>query len=250
MTKDEELFFRHLTDRSELAWNRGIVTFSDFCSLNELNIYHRNRDRFSVRGELSGGYVGAERQMIAFIPDALSYDWTFPISALRILPQNPKFADLLTHRDYLGSLMNLGVDRKTIGDICVLENLAYVFCEDSMAQYLSENLTRVRHTSVRSEIVPDGELSYSPKTEEITGSIASIRLDSIISLTYRLSRSAASGLISEGKVFLNGALVSSGSRELEEGDLVSVRGYGKFRFEEIGGQSRKGRLFARIAKFV
>ena len=90
---------------------KGIVLFSDFLNLNELNIYHQCESEFATKTESFGGVSYAERQIIAFIPDALYYEWTYPIAALKVEPAYPKFAEKLGHRDLLGSVMTLGIDR-------------------------------------------------------------------------------------------------------------------------------------------
>ena len=181
VTKEEQLFERRLEDLAKTAYNRGIPTFSDFLSLNEQNIYHASRAEFSyIRSVLYGGYDLAERQMLGFLPDALSYDTdpsdaggyeaanpdsgVFPIQCLSIRPLNAKFSDKLTHRDYLGSLMNLGTERSQIGDIIVEEERALVMVHERMAPYLMQELTRVKHTSVYCELCSCGDIHYEPKT--------------------------------------------------------------------------------------
>ena len=252
MTKEEQVFLKHLSDLQEAAWNRNIVTFSDFCGLNELNIFYSSQADFSsVKTVTSGGYDTAERQMIAFIPDALSYEWKFPILAVNIRPLNAKFADVLTHRDYLGSLMNLGVDRSRIGDIAVMDNYsACVFCEEKLAGYLSTELTRVKHTSVVCTVSDPEEISYTPKTEEIGGTVASVRLDSLIALAFHMSRSAVIPLIEGGRTFINGRLSTSNGARLKEGDIISVRGQGRFCLGALEGTTKKGRQFVRLRRYV
>ncbi len=251
MTKEEELFRKHLSDLADTAWRRGIVTFSEFCGLNELNIFYSSRQDFSaVRAETFGGYDSAERQMIAFIPDALSYDWHFPIAALKISPLNAKFSDDLTHRDYLGSLMNLGIDRSRLGDIAVMQDKAILFCEEKMADYICSELSRVKHTSVNCRICDLSEMDYRPRSEEISGSVASVRLDSLIALAFHIPRSTASALIEEGRTFVNGRLTSSNGSHLKEGDIISVRGQGRFCLDALQGTSKKGRQFVRLLKYV
>ena len=112
MNREEELFKKRLKDLASAADRRGIVVFTDFMNLNELNIFHSCTREFGyVSYQLFGGYEHAERQIAAFLPDALSYSYDFPIISLKIRPLQKKFAEDLSHRDYLGALLNLGVDR-------------------------------------------------------------------------------------------------------------------------------------------
>ncbi len=260
MTKEEHLFESRLDDLAQTAWNRGIPCFTDFLSLNEQNIYHASRAGLSyVKSVLYGGYDLAERQMLGFLPDALSFDGEpamqqlsdlFPVRCLSIRPLNAKFADKLTHRDFLGSLMNLGTERSQLGDIIVQEDQALVMVHERMAGYIMQELTRVKHTSVTCELHSCNDIQFVPKVERITGTVSSVRLDALLSLAFKSSRSSLTGLIEGGKCFVNGRLITSNSAHLKEGDLVSVRGLGKFRYAGEGNLSRKGRLYVEIEKFI
>lgn len=251
MEKSEELLRRHLLDLAEDADRKGIVTFSDFLNLNELNIFHSMAGMLSyVKWEVSGGYEPAERQIIAFIPDALYYEWEYPISCLKIEPLHSKFAEKLTHRDYLGTILGLGIDRGKLGDLLIDEEGAWVFCLKSMEEFICRELTRVRHTSVICRSVSKPQQDISIHTESIKGSVASIRLDSLIALACKGSRSSLCALIEGGKVFVNGKLISSNGYVPREQDLISVRGIGKFRYCGILSQTKKGRSYVEIEKFL
>ena len=225
MNREEELFKKRLKDLASAADRRGIVVFTDFMNLNELNIFHSCTREFGyVSYQLFGGYEHAERQIAAFLPDALSYSYDFPIISLKIRPLQKKFAEDLSHRDYLGALLNLGVDRSKIGDILVGEKEAIFFCEEGIAPFLQQELTRVRHTPVLVEEAAPNEIQVTEHTEV--------------------------SLIEEGKVFVNGRLVTSNGCQLKENDLISVRGNGRFRLLTLGGQTKKGRCVIEIEKYL
>ena len=135
--------------------------------------------------ETSGGYENAERQMVAFHPDALAFTWEYPIDCLRIEPKALKFSEELSHRDYLGALLNLGVDRSVIGDIVVQKKAAWFFCQNKMTEFFLENLCRVRHTNILITKVEDSDEFPRPVLESVSGTCASVRLDSLISLVLR-----------------------------------------------------------------
>ena len=181
---EQELCKKKLIDLSRQANRKGIVLFSDFLNLNELNIYHQNEKFFETKTEASGGVPFAERQIVAFIPDALYYEWQFPIAYLEIVPSYPKFAEKLGHRDILGSMMNLGVDRSKLGDIVICEDKYFLICEESMAPYFMENLDKIRHTVVKLSPVSADALGQQQKFEEKDGIITSNRLDSMIACVY------------------------------------------------------------------
>lgn len=246
----EQLFEKRMIELSKNAYYRGILTFSDFLDLNELHKLHSlPLKQYGVKVETFGGHAFAERQMAAFIPDALLFQWSFPIACLRIRPLNKKFAEKLTHRDCLGAVLNLGIDRSKTGDILTGEDCCWMFCTESMADFICQELTRVRHTSVMCERCSPDEIQAGIHTEEVTGTVSSVRLDSVLAVACKASRSSLVSAIEEGKVFVNGRLVTSNGYSLKEGDLISLRGTGRFRFLEVGNQSKKGRYFIKVERY-
>ena len=148
----------------------------------------------------------------------------------------------MTHRDFLGSLVGLGIKRETLGDIIINNNKGYLFCLESIAPFIIDNLTKVKHTSVSCSICEELPKNILPEPTEKTVIVSSLRLDGIISGVYNISRSKSSALIDSERVFINGKLSKSNSFPLKEDDIVSVRGHGRFRFKEISGDTRKGRI--------
>ena len=247
----EELFCRRMEELADAAYSRGIVTFSDFLDLYELHMIHGIDWRgHGVTVAHSGGYDSAERQIAAFLPDALLFEWQYPWKCLKVLPAAPKFAETLTHRDYLGSILGLGIERCKIGDILVKGNEACFFCQERMADFLLQELRTVRHTSVTVEACDVQEQGFRPEEEEITGTVTSVRLDSVISLAFSISRSSTAPLIEGGKVFVNGKLITSNGYHLNEGDLISVRGQGKFRYGSMMNQTKKGRKLINLFRYI
>ena len=177
MQKEEQLLEKHFMDLSRQAYHRNIITYSDFLNLNEQNILHSiPKDRLYTGLIVFGGYDFAERQMAAFIPDALSLRdikdsdiFQSEISVLHISPLNKKYSEALSHRDYLGSILNLGIERGMIGDILITDSEAIVFVKMQMQEFLTENITRIRHTSVLATIDELTDFHYSPRYEEIKG---------------------------------------------------------------------------------
>ena len=230
----EELSFR--------AANRYYTTFSDFLNMEEQS------ELLALRLEspfkLFGGYDGAERCVAAFGDDC--EECHFPISYLKIEPSSKKFADKLIHRDFLGSLMGLGIKRETLGDIIIKDNVGYLMCLDSVADYIADNLGKVKHTSVKCSAVdqlPDGVQSEPVEQQEI---VASLRIDVLAAAVYNLSRSAVKELFTQRKIFVNSALCENFSFIPKEGDIISVRGKGRFKFGGTLGKTKKGRLVTQL----
>ena len=256
MQKEEELLRKRLIELSKIASYRNFITYTDFLNLNELNILHTlSKDVLYTPYRTFGGYASSERQIAAFLPDALclrseAEDLSYPMGIIHIMPRNRKFSEQLSHRDYLGALLSLGIERAKIGDIIVEEQGAFVFVSDKLLSYLCEELSQIRRTPVIACEEPFSEFSYSPKYEKITGTVASVRLDTLLSLAFASSRSRLSPLIEAGKVFVNGKLITSNGYTLKENDVISVRGHGKFIYREILSQTKKGRLLVEIHKLI
>ena len=251
MQKEELMLQKRLIELSRLSYQRGIVTFSDFLNLNELNILH-TIPKHELHGAYVtfGGYEHSERQMVAFLPDALCYEYKYPISVIKISPLQKKFSDELTHRDYLGAILNLGIERCKMGDILVDEHSAVLFIHESLESFIIEELTRIKHTSVMATIEDMQTFHYEPKTKEIKGSVSSLRLDSLLALAFSSSRSKLVTFIEGGKVYVNGKLITSNGFQVKENDIISVRGLGRFRYCETMSQTKKGRFYVTLQLFI
>lgn len=246
---EQELCKKRLIDLSRQADNRQIVTFSGFLNLNEQNIYHSLQKELYSQSGLFGGYDHAERQMVAFIPDALCYEWDYPICCIEVKPLYPKFAEEFSHRDVLGAVMHLGIERNRIGDILCRDQTAYIFCDESIQPFIMDNLTQVRHTMIQLSLLEEyRKLSIQPDFEEHSDMVASNRIDAIIAKAYHLSRSEAAADIAAEKVFINGKSVNCNTA-CENGAIVSVRGKGRFVFETDQTYSKKGKLRVRFLMY-
>ena len=206
------------------------------------------------------GMISAERQMAAFIPEALSLRYGkknllpeelgYPFQAVEICPRNIRFAEDLTHRDFLGAVLNLGIERSRTGDILLEEHRAYLFAQTEIAELVSRELSNVRHTPVKCRLTELEGVEYVPRTEAVRGTVSSVRLDSLLPLAFSSSRSRLSGLIEGAKVFVNGKLITSNGYQVKETDLISVRGMGKFRYIGTGGKTKKNRLSVEIERYI
>ena len=248
MNDQTEKRFRELAERS---WSRGIPCYTDFLDLSEQTVLTRIRAGLpQPEIRLFGGAEGCERVMAGF--GVLEEDGTdgFPLACVKITPAGLKFAGEMSHRDVLGSLMSLGFERSLLGDIILREKEAWVFCAERIADYLCDGLTSVRRTSVkasRTEAPPSGEL-FRTRREVIQ--VSSERMDALVSHAFRLSRASAQSLFPAGKVFLDGAECLRTDAEPRPGQIVSVRGMGRFRFLGAEGQSKKGKWNTVIERYV
>lgn len=252
MNKEEQVFLNHLSDLAKVCYGREIPVYTDFLNLYEQTVFLSALPEFShIRVHLDGGYEEAERKVVCFLPvymEALNREM-LPIVPIKISSSAGKFTEAASHRDYLGAILNLGIDRSKIGDILVGDGYAYVLCTAPMAQFLMDSLTSVRHNPVHCEAVAFSELDGQISFTEITGSVASLRLDSFLALAVRMSRSAALSCVREERVYINGKLCTSQTYEPKVGDVISVRGAGKFIYDGVISGTKKGRQMIRLRKY-
>ena len=246
MDSEETRLRKRFSELADKSYNNSQYFFTGFLSAAELDTYYRmERELDYVTVTVFGGTADCERVMLRFGSEELcGYEETFPIQCIEILPLVEKFGEELGHRDYLGSLMNLGIERGTLGDIIVDGKHAFLFCAEKMAPYIIENLDKVRHTSVKCRIAEKVPESTVTRLERRTVQVGAARADSIIAKVYNLSRSESVDLFRAKKVFVNSRLNENNGGQLKPGDKVSVRGFGRFRFVEIAGETRKGKLNA------
>ena len=251
MDRDEELFIKRIKELAYQADTRGHTTLTGFLNLNEYNLFLNHlKELPNTSYNFWGGYEGADRKRLAFYQteDILADEYN--ISIIKIRPNNAKFADNLTHRDFLGALVNLGIDRSKLGDILIKDNIGYLFSEGTISSYIVDSLTKIKHTNVTCIPLQLEEIDITPSYQEIKGTISSNRLDAILALALRSSRSSITGLIAGGKVFINSRLVTQNSTILRENDIISVRGHGKYIYCGITSQTKKGRLCATILQYI
>ena len=249
---EEELLQKRFIELANRAYNSGVYTFTDFLGLAEQTAFERvKRAIHGIPYAAFGGADGAERVMIRFgDEESLGYEVPFPIVAIKAEPVSQKFADKLTHRDFLGALLNLGIERSTLGDIPIVNNVGYIFATEDIAPFILSELTRVKHTEVKLSIVdelPEGEL-YKTETRRVQ--IASERLDAIIARVYSLSREDAQALFAKKLVFTSGKLCESTSYSPKENETVSVRGHGRFIYRGFVSNSKKGKLNVEVEVYL
>ena len=249
---ERELLEKRFLELANRSYNSGIYQFTDFLGLAELSVFEEMRS--ALRGipyTMFGGAAGAERVMIRFgDEESLGYEQPFPIAIIKAEPVSPKFAEKLTHRDFLGAILNLGIERSTVGDIIVRESTAYFFLKEDISDYIISGLTRARHTDLKvriADLIPEGELY---KTERKRIQASGERIDAVIAKVFSLSRSDSSLLFSKKLVFINGKLCENDSQRPRENDVVSVRGHGRFIYLGYDTTTRKGKLNIDVELYV
>ena len=194
---------------------------------------------------LWGGYEDAERKAAGFFPDFCEPETElFPLCALKI-----SGAPDAGHRDYLGSIMGLGVKRASVGDIIAENGEAVIFCTEPVCELLLVSLERIGRQRVLLSRCAAEDITIAPRElDEVGGTVASLRLDAVTALFTRLSRTKAAELIDRELVSLNWSAVKNPSKSVAEGDVLSVRGYGRAKIGRIGGETKKGRIKITLLK--
>ncbi|MDD6071786.1 MAG: YlmH/Sll1252 family protein [Clostridiales bacterium] len=249
---EEQILKGRLADLAKRAYNQNIYTYSNFLSAAELSILDEMHNDISyIHYETFGGNELSERQIVAFgSEEEFGYPGTFPISVIRVSPLLEKFSDNLNHRDFLGALMHLGIERDMLGDILIKENTAYIFCLERIVDYICQELTKVKHTNVKCEVTDANIPALTPTLRDEEFPVASLRLDGIIASLLKCSRKEALSFFENRQVLLNGRITGRNSILLKEGDIFSIRGHGKFIFEGTGGNTKKGKIYVHIKRYV
>ena len=246
ISEDRKNRIKELESRS---FERGIFTFSDFLSPTSLS----DATEMLKKGDFTvcGGVDFAERKMIRFgnIQD-LGYEEEFPITILKITLVGGKFATPVTHRDVLGAIMGLGIERQKLGDIFINGNFAYVISHETVAKLILLSLDSVGRNKVSVEEIDALPLDLAPKTKTQRFSVSSNRADAIICKVFNLPREDGKELFLKQLVFVNGKPIDNSSKAIRSGETVTVRGYGKFTFIKEDGQSKKGKPYVEIELFV
>ena len=248
--QEDRLFLSKIIDRAVRAYRSKEVTYSDFLDPSQQHILEKAMDlQDEVTYELDGGYEGAERAVAFFYPIEPFYSETE--SPIKLLNVSVKSADVLTHRDYLGSLMGMGIKREKIGDILVSAEGCNLFIHKEVSDYIIYNLVKVGRLNASVEY-GNPELLEAPNKEakEIKTTVASMRLDCIVSAGYSISRSRAAEFIKAEKVNKNWENTSDISAVVKSGDTISFRGHGRLIVESEGHKTKKGRIAVVLNRLI
>ena len=239
---------RRLNELALRAAHTRRVCFSRFLEPSAPDAARAVASRAGAKVAFWGGYEDAERRMAAFYAANVPEIDEWPIAALRI-QWNAKFAHP-GHRDLLGAVMGLGIERETTGDIAMGTyrgaECAYLFATSEMADYIAASLDGAGRASVKVTVADEAPVLSPPEGEEMRLTVQNERLDAVLAAACRLSRSEAQRLIAAGLVKLNHAPNLRADARLAEGDLISARGYGRVKVESLEGQSRRGRQIVRV----
>ena len=255
-SKEDKLLVAGVEDKFRQCSRQYRVTHTDFLDLRQRSMAEKLCRQLQGEGQdmrcaFSGGYCDAERTAAVFLPDYADEEEEigeiFSVVRVKTAPGGRK----LTHRDYLGSLTGLGLKREKVGDILVSDSGADIIILREVEDFISFNYSKAGRNSLKTDIVPLSEL-YIPeqKTEMIKDTVASLRLDNVISSAFRMSRSKAAEAVRAGLVFVNSAQSEKIDMQVAEGDKLVLRGKGKAYLREIGSKTRKDRIYISIERYL
>lgn len=260
ITNDEDRFLvAKLLDKIEFVAKRNSVEYTDFLDIRQSKMLEKVMKELKFNNYLLyGGYSEAERNVLVIFPAKLEdvfkqgqFDYNSIVEVIRIkLPNELK--GMYSHRDYLGAVIKIGMKREKVGDIITNNNGADLIVLEESTKYILEGLKGLtRFSKSEFEEVKIEELNIAePKIQRLEIIVPSMRIDSIVSEAIRISRSKASDMIKEERVFINNELITKGSKEAKEGDKVTVRGKGRFKVGNVINTTKKGNLVLEIEKSI
>lgn len=255
--QEEKLLVAKILDRLEFLKTRNKIETTDFLNLHEQDLVQKLLKKIKFENYyFFGGNGEIERKVAIFYPEKLNKQMTQKnhkniMTIIKIeLPK--ELEDEYDHKTYLGAIMKLGVEREKIGDIITNNMGADIIVKNEILKFLMQNLkflTRFEAASITEKSIEELEGNV-PQKLEMTAIIASLRLDNIVSVLAKTSRSKAVDILNQERVFVNFKQETKSSKQIKQGDIITIRGKGRFEFKEISGNTKKGRYVIKIEKYI
>lgn len=255
--KDDKILLAQVSDKIEMCENKNKIEYTNFLDLAQIELVQNYIDKLKIENYISyGGYEQSERKLFAIYPEkfnstVVEKNLVSIVKIVRIqLPDELK--GKYAHRDYLGAVIKLGVKREKVGDIIVDNDGADIIVEKDISKFLLENLsglTRFSKSKITIEKI-DNLRTVEVRREEREIIVSSLRLDNVISELARCSRNKALDIINMERVFVNFQCETKKTKQIKTGDMVTIRGKGRFYIKELVGQTKSGRVIVKIEKFV
>lgn len=247
INQDDKEIAARVADMVKLSLKRGLV-FSRFLNERQQSLAGSELKRLRCENYLFfGGVENAQRRMLCVYNEYFRPEnEEFPISCITL---RYRTACRLSHRDVLGAFMSLNISRETVGDILIGDGMAQIFVTDAVKNTAADEIIKIGSVGVTVSADEPVQLSESISCRPIKGTVASLRLDCVLSLALGLSRGKTADVITAGRTEVNYTSALEPAFIISQGDIISVRGYGKFRLEEASGVSKKGRIHIVVLKY-
>lgn len=250
MDNDEKLLISKTEDLFRLCTKYATAQFSDFLDGGELAVIRKKVViPYDFNVMFFGGFDEAEKQIMGIFPQWDEPNLTeFPLICLRV---EGGYSRKLTHRDYMGTVLSLGISPQKLGDIVAYDDFAYIILHSDIAEYVSDSLHKIGNQGVKTQIIGSlNDIKIERRYKTIGTVCASPRLDAVVGAAANISRSQAASMINSGKVKLNHLVTEKNSETVYEGDLLSVRGFGRFLVYSFDGETRKSRLHLTLKQYI
>lgn len=253
LVKEDKMLLANVEDKFHQCIQQYCITYTNFLDLRQRSLVEKKVRELGIGSDgmecvFYGGYEDAERTIAVFLPDYADIA-DCPLCVIRI--KAPSSGRKLTHRDYLGSLLGLGIKREMIGDILTEETGADVIILEDIKDFIMFNYSKAGRMTLELEELPLQQLHIpEQRTMIIKDTVASLRLDNVVSSAFQLSRGKAADAIRSGLVFVNSMQCEKVDMQVDEGAKLVLRGKGKAYLREVGGKTRKDRIFVQIEKFI
>ena len=255
--QEDKLLIAKVLDKLEFCRTKNKIEYTDFLDMYQLGLVKKFLDKIQASNYMFwGGYEKAERKILIIYPEKYTpqmieknFDKIFKIIRIK-LPSD--LEEKYSHREYLGGIIKLGIVREKTGDILVNKAGADIICIDEVEKFLEQNLsslTRFESSEIKRESINDIKRTESKK-EEIKIIVASLRLDNFVSELARCSRNKAVEIINAERVFINYQNETKKTKQIKQGDTITIRGKGRFVIKELVGNTRSGRYVVLVEKFV
>ena len=255
--KDEKMLLAQVLDKVEMVEKKNKIEHTDFLDMAQSELVQKFINKINIENYICyGGFEEAERKMFVIYPEKFNTEVVAKnlsniIEIIRIqLPDDLK--GKYSHRDYLGAVMKLGIEREKVGDIIVDNDGADIIVEKEITKFLLQNLgslTRFSKSTITVQKIEDLRKVEIHK-EELEIIVSSLRLDNVISELARGSRNKALEIINTERVFVNFQCETKKTKQIKAGDMITIRGKGRFYIKELVGQTKSGRTIIKVEKFV
>ncbi len=243
---ESQILIARIDDTVQICERTNKPKFLGFLSEEQTVLAQKFLENRNVNFAFFGGFDLAHRVMLGCFPDWVE-EFSFPVCAVTF---SFRKTDSLSHRDFLGSLMALGIKRETVGDILVEDGRAVVFLSDDVKKFVLTQISKIGRVGVTLSEGFCEPLPQANKMVDATDTVASNRLDCIVSVLASVSRGKACEIIENGFVTVNSVICEKITKFIESGDIISIRGKGKFVITSLLGKTKKQRTVLEFKKYI
>ena len=230
--KEDKIFLSNIIDKLDRNINKNITEITSFLDVHEVSLVIPILNKFNIKYKVFDVQNLLERKVIVFLNEYEEIEY-YKFQNIKCLKITPKTKDKLQHKDYMGTLYNLGININKFGDIFVLEDICYVFTFDTIYEYLKLNVEKIGNVKIEIDETDIENIKLDRIFDKKSLNLPSLRIDVVLAHLYKFSRNDIDKKIAKGQLFINSVKIMSKTKEIKQGDIISFRGSGKFKVEEF-----------------